>query len=189
MRLVPQTKHVSRGWPIAKIDPNGIQSLCAFGGEGNRSRLLPFARFDEDPALLKYLRDLNVPALSNVIWELGDEYQGFRGGFSYVERASWNGQDVAVKFLKQSYTSTGSTRVRKSLRRELRVVCVDNVYLGMVSPYMSNGSAPQYLSHNLKADILGILYDVAKGLEHLATQTPPIAHGDLKGVGTIDAFV
>ncbi|KAG8726535.1 hypothetical protein FRC12_023310, partial [Ceratobasidium sp. 428] len=171
MRLVPQTKHVSRGWPIAKIDPNGIQSLWAFGGGGNRSRLLPFARFDEDPALLKYLRDLNVPALSNVIWELGDEYQGFRGGFSYVERASWNGQDVAVKFLKQSYTATGSTRVRKSLRRELRawqglahpnilpfigVVCVDNVYFGMVSPYMSNGSAPQYLSNNPKADILGI---------------------------------
>ncbi|KAG8744076.1 hypothetical protein FRC10_010863 [Ceratobasidium sp. 414] len=60
------------------------------------------------------------------------------------------------------------------------------MYVGMVSPYMSNGSASQYLVDNPKADVLGILHDVAEGLKHLAAQTPPIAHGDLKGAPTVE---
>ncbi|KAG9090896.1 hypothetical protein FRC06_000840, partial [Ceratobasidium sp. 370] len=175
--------------------PQIILHIC------NHSHLcLPFARLDEDPGLLGYLRDLGIPLLVNIVWEPSSGSQYFRGGFSYVGRASWNGQDVAVKFLKDSYTVTGSTRGKKSFRRELKawqglahpnvlpfigVVCVNNAYLGMVSPYMSNGSAPQYLIDNPKADVLGILHDVAEGLKHLAAQTPPIAHGDLKGANVL----
>lgn len=77
---------------------------------------------------------------------------------------------------------------------------MDNMYLGMASPYMPNGSAPKYIAKHPKANVLRIvcpllatvctlkliwnlqLYEVAAGLRHLAAQKPPIAHGDLKGV-------
>ncbi|KAG8733386.1 hypothetical protein FRC11_006654 [Ceratobasidium sp. 423] len=126
--------------------------------------------------------------------------EGLRGGFGYVEKASWNKQDVAVKFLKSSQTVSGTTRGKKSFRRELSawrklahpnilpflgVVVVDKMYLGMVSPYMPNGSAPKYISENPDADVLQILYDVAEGMSHLAGQKPPIAHGDLKGANVL----
>ncbi|KAG8708498.1 hypothetical protein FRC09_001218 [Ceratobasidium sp. 395] len=162
---------------------------------------LPFARFDNDPELLSSIQDLNVPLLANAVWQpYSDGDSQLRGGFGYVERASWNKQEVAVKFLKSSQTVSGTTRGKKSFRRELTawqklahpnilpfigVVCVDNMYLGMVSPYMSNGSAPKYLADNPDADVLQILHDVAKGMSHLAAQDPPIAHGDLKGANVL----
>ncbi|KAG9102406.1 hypothetical protein FRC06_002023 [Ceratobasidium sp. 370] len=162
---------------------------------------LPFARFDNDPELLSSIQDLNVPLLANAVWQpYSDGDSQLRGGFGYVERASWNKQEVAVKFLKSSQTVSGTTRGKKSFRRELTawrklahpnilpfigVVCVDNMYLGMVSPYMANGSAPKYLANNPDADILQILHDVAKGMSHLAAQNPPIAHGDLKGANVL----
>ncbi|KAG8743853.1 hypothetical protein FRC10_011321 [Ceratobasidium sp. 414] len=170
----------------------------------NNERLrpfLPFARFDNDPELLSSIQDLNVPLLANAVWQpYSDGDSQLRGGFGYVERASWNKQEVAVKFLKSSQTVSGVTRGKKSFRRELTawqklahpnilpfigVVCVDNMYLGMVSPYMSNGSAPKYLANNPDADVLQILHDVAKGMSHLAAQKPPIAHGDLKGANVL----
>ncbi|KAG9082953.1 copper transport protein ctr1, partial [Ceratobasidium sp. 392] len=179
---------------------------------------LPFARFDNDPELLSSIEGLNVPLLANAVWQpYSDGDSQLRGGFGYVERASWNKQEVAVKFLKSSQTVSGTTRGKKSFRRELTawqklahpnilpfigVVCVDNVYLGMVSPYMSNGSAPKYLANNPDANVLQIvrasllrfvpathlkqqLHDVAKGMSHLAAQNPPIAHGDLKGANVL----
>ncbi|KAG8707046.1 hypothetical protein FRC08_000726 [Ceratobasidium sp. 394] len=162
---------------------------------------LPFARFDNDPELLSSIQDLNVPLLANAVWQPAtDGDSQLRGGFGYVERASWNKQEVAVKFLKSSQTVSGTTRGKKSFRRELTawrklahpnilpfigVVCVDNMYLGMVSPYMANGSAPKYLANNPDADVLQILHDVAKGMSHLAAQNPPIAHGDLKGANVL----
>ncbi|KAF8680369.1 kinase-like protein [Rhizoctonia solani] len=162
---------------------------------------LPFARFDNDPELLSSIQDLNVPLLENAVWQPNSNGEGLRGGFGYVEKASWNKQDVAVKFLKSSQTVSGTTRGKKSFRRELSawrklahpnilpflgVVVVDKMYLGMVSPYMPNGSAPKYISENPDADVLQIqLHDVAEGMSHLAGQKPPIAHGDLKGANVL----
>ncbi|CUA71534.1 hypothetical protein RSOLAG22IIIB_04653 [Rhizoctonia solani] len=161
---------------------------------------LPFARFGDDPELLSSIQDLNVPLLENAVWQPHSNAEGLRGGFGYVEKASWNKQDVAVKFLKSSQTVSGTTRGKKSFRRELSawrklahpnilpflgVVVVDKMYLGMVSPYMPNGSAPKYISENPDADVLQILHDVAKGISHLAGQDPPIAHGDLKGANVL----
>ncbi|QRV85372.1 Tyrosine kinase family catalytic domain protein [Ceratobasidium sp. AG-Ba] len=160
---------------------------------GRPRPFLPFARFDNDPDLLSSIQDLNVPLLADAVWQPNDESQ-LRGGFGYVERASWNKQQVAVKFLKSSQTVSGSFRRELTAWKKLAhpnilpfigVVCVDNMYLGMVSPYMSNGSAPKYLANNPDADVLQILHDVAEGMSHLAAQSPPIAHGDLKGANVL----
>lgn len=74
---------------------------------------LPFARFDDDPDLLSSIQDLNVPLLANAEWQPHSDGEGLRGGFGYVERASWNKQNVAVKFLKSSQTVTGAARGKK----------------------------------------------------------------------------
>ncbi|CCO30164.1 hypothetical protein BN14_04188 [Rhizoctonia solani AG-1 IB] len=152
-------------------------------GNSRPRPFLPFARFDNDPELLNSIQDLNVPLLENAVWQPNSNGEGLRGGFGYVEKASWNKQDVAVKFLKSSQTVSGTTRGKKSFRRELMVV--DKMYLGMVSPYMPNGSAPKYINENPGADVLQILHDVAEGMSHLAGQKPPIAHGDLKGANVL----
>ncbi|CAE6411983.1 unnamed protein product [Rhizoctonia solani] len=181
------------------LDNSGEQPFYPVGNDRPRP-FLPFARFDDDPELLTSIQDLNVPLLENAVWQPHSNAEGLRGGFGYVEKASWNKQDVAVKFLKSSQTVSGTARGKKSFRRELSawrklahanilpflgVVVVDKMYLGMVSPYMPNGSAPKYINENPDADVLQILYDVAEGMSHLAGQKPPIAHGDLKGANVL----
>ncbi|CAE6358755.1 unnamed protein product [Rhizoctonia solani] len=181
------------------LDNSVEQPFYPVGNDRPRP-FLPFARFDNDPELLSSIQDLNVPLLENAVWQPNSNGEGLRGGFGYVEKASWNKQDVAVKFLKSSQTVSGTTRGKKSFRRELSawrklahpnilpflgVVVVDKMYLGMVSPYMPNGSAPQYINENPDANALQILHDVAEGMSHLAGQKPPIAHGDLKGANVL----
>ncbi|KAJ1300652.1 hypothetical protein OPQ81_002300 [Rhizoctonia solani] len=181
------------------LDNSEEQPFYPVGNDRPRP-FLPFARFDNDPELLSSIQDLNVPLLENAVWQPNSNGEGLRGGFGYVEKASWNKQDVAVKFLKSSQTVSGVVRGKKSFRRELSawrklahpnilpflgVVVVDKMYLGMVSPYMPNGSAPKYISENPDANVLQILHDVAEGMSHLAGQKPPIAHGDLKGANVL----
>ncbi|QRV99437.1 Tyrosine kinase family catalytic domain protein [Ceratobasidium sp. AG-Ba] len=176
---------------------------------GRPRPFLPFARFDNDPDLLSSIQDLNVPLLADAVWQPNDESQ-LRGGFGYVERASWNKQQVAtvsgvtrgkkacncywnICMIHQpvfTVVPSGTDSMEKKLAHPnilpfIGVVCVDNMYLGMVSPYMSNGSAPKYLANNPDADVLQILHDVAEGMSHLAAQSPPIAHGDLKGANVL----
>ncbi|CAE6437420.1 unnamed protein product [Rhizoctonia solani] len=189
------------GSELCNIAPvnSGEQPFYPVGNDRPRP-FLPFARFGDDPELLSSIQDLNVPLLENAVWQPHSNAEGLRGGFGYVEKASWNKQDVAVKFLKSSQTVSGTTRGKKSFHRELSawrklahpnilpflgVVVVDKMYLGMVSPYMPNGSAPKYISETPDANVLQILYDVAEGMSHLAGQKPPIAHGDLKGANVL----
>ncbi|KAF9477392.1 kinase-like protein [Pholiota conissans] len=52
----------------------------------------------------------------------------------------------------------------------------------MVMQWYANGSAADYLANkNPNADRLGLILDVARGLEYLHTHQPPIVHADLKG--------
>ncbi|EUC54100.1 tyrosine kinase catalytic domain protein, partial [Rhizoctonia solani AG-3 Rhs1AP] len=50
---------------------------------------------------------------------------------------------------------------------------------------MVNGPAPGYIHRNPETNVLQILRDVATGMRYLAAQTPPIAHGDLKGANVL----
>ncbi|KDQ17554.1 hypothetical protein BOTBODRAFT_105598 [Botryobasidium botryosum FD-172 SS1] len=51
----------------------------------------------------------------------------------------------------------------------------------MVSPWMSNGSLPQYLKQNLRVNRLKLLQEIAEGLHYLHTLQPAVVHGDIKG--------
>lgn len=52
--------------------------------------------------------------------------------------------------------------------------------LCMVSPWMENGELLQYLQRNPDADKLGMILGIAKGLEYLHAQDPPLLHGDIR---------
>ncbi|KAH7924272.1 kinase-like protein [Leucogyrophana mollusca] len=54
----------------------------------------------------------------------------------------------------------------------------------LVSPWMDNGSLPQYLKDNSNANRLQLMLD-ALGLEYLHLFFPPVIHGDLKGVNIL----
>lgn len=73
---------------------------------------LSFARFDNDPELLGSIQDLNIPLLKNAVWRPNSDGE-LRGGFGYVERAFWNNQDVAVKFLRGTQTVSGQARGKR----------------------------------------------------------------------------
>lgn len=73
---------------------------------------LSFARFDDDPELLSSIQDLNIPVLENAVWRPNNDGE-LGGGFGYVERAFWNNQDIAVKFLKRAQTASGQARGKR----------------------------------------------------------------------------
>lgn len=49
----------------------------------------------------------------------------------------------------------------------------------MVSPWMSNGTAPHFLKQNPCANIDKLLFEIAQGIEYLHSQS--VVHGDIKG--------
>jgi len=51
----------------------------------------------------------------------------------------------------------------------------------MVSPWMGNGHALEYVQANPETDCVRLLAQAASGLLYLHTFEPPVIHGDLKG--------
>lgn len=118
INLMCSLSRISRGYSDTTASssgtahPVGERPFYPVGNDRPRP-FLPFARFDDDPDLLSSIQDLNVPLLENAEWQPHSNADGLRGGFGYVERASWNKQNVAVKFLKSSQTVSGTVRGKK----------------------------------------------------------------------------
>ncbi|RDB31079.1 putative serine/threonine-protein kinase drkC [Hypsizygus marmoreus] len=135
------------------------------------------------------------------------------GGFSDIYRGEWtrtsSGNDnpgtkgeavlVAIKLLRVlTVHDEDYSKARRRLNREVyiwhRLEHPNIVKLfgtsyhmcgrpSMVMRWYQNGSASDYLSERVDADInrMALVLDVAQGLKYLHTLTPPIVHGDLKG--------
>ncbi|KAF8175098.1 kinase-like domain-containing protein [Pholiota molesta] len=131
-----------------------------------------------------------------------------QGGLSDIYMGEWyrtknDGGDqetliVAIKLLRVlAAKDEDGFRSRKRLNREVyvwhRLEHPNVVKLfgtsyhmsgrpAMVMQWYDNGSAAEYLAtKNPNADRLGLILDVARGLEYLHTHSPPIVHADLKG--------
>ncbi|CAE6335724.1 unnamed protein product [Rhizoctonia solani] len=154
-----------------------------------------FARYENALEILANIRD-TVGQLDPQ-WSQDSKDQEFQGGFGYIKKAVWNNRLIAVKFLRDRQDGCSQ---KQPFRREvmvwhklnhpnilplLGVVSSGDTYLGMASPYMENGPASGYVHRNPEANVLQILCDVAAGMAYLASQTPPIAHGDLKGANVL----
>lgn len=129
------TEITTRGTPIANQPFYPVNSC--------RPRpFLSFARFDNDPELLSSIQDLNIPVLKNAVWRLNNDGE-LCGGFSYIERASWNNQDVAVKFLRGAQTVSGQNRGERVGKSILTCHQLDRPCAPVISPRADCVAAPK----------------------------------------------
>ncbi|KDQ64686.1 hypothetical protein JAAARDRAFT_28325 [Jaapia argillacea MUCL 33604] len=61
----------------------------------------------------------------------------------------------------------------------------DGPYPYMVSPWMPNGNAIEYVKKNPDMDHRRLIRDIAEGLRVLHTMQKPVVHGDLKGANVV----
>ncbi|KDQ10757.1 hypothetical protein BOTBODRAFT_115314 [Botryobasidium botryosum FD-172 SS1] len=59
--------------------------------------------------------------------------------------------------------------------------CTLNSMSFLVSPWMENGHALEFVQKHPETNCLQLLTQVARGLEYLHTFEPPVIHGDLRG--------
>ncbi|KDQ21213.1 hypothetical protein BOTBODRAFT_195567 [Botryobasidium botryosum FD-172 SS1] len=124
-----------------------------------------------------------------------------RGGFGDCFKGIFLGQfDVAMKCLRPRESDLDAGRpleakIQKLIAREVHVwkkldhcnilpligLCTLDSVKYMVSPWMSNGNAVEYIKNNPSADRLGLLGQAAEGLKYLHEFNPTIIHGDVRG--------
>ncbi|KAK0190705.1 kinase-like domain-containing protein [Armillaria mellea] len=116
------------------------------------------------------------------------------GTFGDIYRSTYKGKSVALKRLRIFRVSERAKIYRKFCKEALVWQQLSFKYvlpfLGidaenfprqpcMVSPWMSNGTAPQFIKENPTANIDKLLFEIAQGIEYLHSQT--VVHGDIKG--------
>ncbi|KAJ7029581.1 kinase-like domain-containing protein [Mycena alexandri] len=132
-----------------------------------------------------------------------DQHPTFCGGFGDVYQAFYDGSLVALKRIRRFAGSSSSTKDRSKFCREALVwqnlqhpfilpfLGVDKAnfpsVLGLVSPWMSNGTVLEYLGRSGKPGYPqngfmvppGMMLEIVTGLEYLHSMD--IVHGDLRG--------
>jgi len=125
-----------------------------------------------------------------------------KGGFGDCFKGVFlNKFDVAMKCLRiptdfeSSADQAQEAKMQKLIAREVHVwkklnhnhilpligLCTLDSVTYMVSPWMTNGNACDYIKANPSADRLLLLAQVAEGLEYLHEFSPTVVHGDVRG--------
>ncbi|KAJ6581547.1 kinase-like domain-containing protein [Mycena capillaripes] len=124
-----------------------------------------------------------------------DKEATFGGTFGDIYRASYQGQDVALKRIRVFQRDASRHKIRQRFCREaLLWQRLQNPYvlpfsgidaesfpsfLCMVSPWMRHGTILKHLAENGNANVERRLFEIAQGLAYLHSQD--IIHGDLRG--------
>ncbi|KAJ7224227.1 kinase-like domain-containing protein, partial [Mycena pura] len=124
-----------------------------------------------------------------------DKEAMFGGTFGDIYRASYQGQDVALKRIRVFQRDQTRHKIRKRFCREallwqrlnhpfvLPFTGIDPEsfpsFLCMVSPWMRHGTILKHLAENGNANVERRLFEIAQGLAYLHSQD--IIHGDLRG--------
>ncbi|CAE6478354.1 unnamed protein product [Rhizoctonia solani] len=148
----------------------------------------------EKPIIGKAMANLTTNLTLNTYGEHPVSY----GGFSDIYRGNLvTGNDVAIKALRIGSDSFGDSKHLKRAARELYTwsnckhpnvlqllgLAVFRGRIGMVSPWMDNGSLPRYLKDNPEADPCSFCAQISDGLAHL--HQIGITHGDIKGANVL----
>ncbi|KAF9785470.1 kinase-like domain-containing protein [Thelephora terrestris] len=126
--------------------------------------------------------------ISGSLSRVGDDPVG-GGGFSDVWKGIHNGRKVCIKdprfhvqnreAVKKSFCKEAITWKRLEHPNVVSFIGVTQNPLQIVSEWMPNGTVREYVNENPGANRVGLLLDVAEGLNYLhASHT---THGDLKG--------
>ncbi|KAJ7281522.1 kinase-like domain-containing protein [Mycena rebaudengoi] len=124
-----------------------------------------------------------------------DQEATFGGTFGDIYRASYQGEDVALKRIRVFQRDATRHKIRQRFCREallwqrlehpfvLPFTGIDAEsfpsFLCMVSPWMRPGTILKHLSENGNANVEIRLFEIAQGLAYLHSQD--IVHGDLRG--------
>ncbi|KDQ16246.1 hypothetical protein BOTBODRAFT_107433, partial [Botryobasidium botryosum FD-172 SS1] len=118
------------------------------------------------------------------------------GGFGDCWEGKFLGQHlVAMKTPRGDIREDQAERVKERVDREVKVwkdlrhrnvlqfigLCAMDSTVYMLSPWMENGNAIEYLQKNPDVDCVKLALQVAEGIQYLHTFTPVVVHGDLKG--------
>ncbi|KAJ3307731.1 hypothetical protein HDU76_004415 [Blyttiomyces sp. JEL0837] len=130
-------------------------------------------------------------------WEIEINDPISRGGFGEVSKATWLGHtQVAVKHL---LIRLDTNRLREDFHREVKIwyplrhphilellgACATAERPFMVSPFMDNGHALQYLDKCLDDPVkpVQLMYEISQGMHYLHSRH--VIHGDLKAINVL----
>ncbi|CAE6479105.1 unnamed protein product [Rhizoctonia solani] len=151
--------------------------------------------------LLRNVRDLTLT--TKIIGTKPFAYGGYSDIWRGFEWGAGATRDVAIKIIRVATRQTVSLeRLKKRISREIlgwNAVGHQNIlpFYGlcwvdgrdelpaMVYPYCEAGTCSEFLVNNADADRMAIIRQVADGLNHLHSFTPPIAHGDIKAANIL----
>ncbi|KAF8216543.1 kinase-like domain-containing protein [Mycena galopus ATCC 62051] len=139
-------------------------------------------------------KSLFIRGVSNL-----DKEATFGGTFGDIYRASYGGEDVALKRIRVFQRDSARHMIRQRFCREallwqrlqnpyvLPFTGIDSEsfpsFLCMVSPWMRHGTILKHLAENGNANVERRLFEIAQGLAYLHSQD--VIHGDLRGANIL----
>ncbi|KAJ7145908.1 kinase-like domain-containing protein [Mycena epipterygia] len=121
------------------------------------------------------------------------------GTVSDIYKGSYDGQTVALKVMRTFHRGTALHAFRSKFYQDALIwqrLCHPNILpllgidresfspsVGMISPWMENGSVVQYFGKHGRGHVNKILIEIAQGLQYLHLHN--IVHGDLRGANIL----